>query len=132
MTRARRAPTNETRTVKTIALKVLDNLPEEFRRLTENLTVCVEDEAPPGIYRPERQCRVLAYYVGTSLKDRSFFQPYGWPDQIVLLRGPITRFAAASGKPLDEIVRICVLHELAHLLGMTHERMRELGYTFED
>jgi predicted Zn-dependent protease with MMP-like domain len=132
MTRARRAPTNETRTVKTIALKVLDNLPEEFRRLTENLTVCVEDEAPPGIYRPERQCRVLAYYVGTSLKDRSFFQPYGWPDQIVLLRGPITRFAAASGKPLDEVVRICVLHELAHLLGMTHERMRELGYTFED
>jgi predicted Zn-dependent protease with MMP-like domain len=132
MTRARRAPTNETRTVKTIALEVLDNLPEEFRRLTENLTVCVEDEAPPGIYRPERQCRVLAYYVGTSLKDRSFFQPYGWPDQIVLLQGPITRFAAASGKPLDEVVRICVLHELAHLLGMTHERMRELGYTFED
>jgi predicted Zn-dependent protease with MMP-like domain len=131
MTRASRPPTNATRTVGTIALDVLDNLPEEFRPLTENLTVCVEDEAAAGIYRPERQCRVLAYYVGTSLKDRSFFQPYGWPDQIVLLQGPITRFAAASGKPLEEVVRICVLHELAHLLGMTHERMRELGYTFD-
>jgi predicted Zn-dependent protease with MMP-like domain len=131
MTRGSHAPTNETRTVKALALKVLDTLPEEFRRLTENLTVCVEDEAPPGIHRRAERCRVLAYYVGTSLKDRSVFQPHGWPDQIVLLEGPITRFAAASGKPLEEVVRICVLHELAHLVGLTHERMRELGYTFD-
>ena len=131
MTRGSRLPTDNTRTVETIALHVLDTLPEEFRRLTENLVVCVEDEAPPGIYRREQCPHVLAYYVGTSLKDRSVFQPHGWPDQVVLLEGPIIRFAAASGRPLEEVVRICVLHELAHLVGLTHERMRELGYTFD-
>ncbi len=122
-------PTNAT--IKAIALDVLDTLPEEFRRLTENLVVCVEDEVRAGIYRSEPECRVMAYYVGTSLKDRSVSQPYGWPDQIVLLEGPIARFAEASGKPLEEVVRICVLHELAHLVGLTHERMRELGYIFD-
>jgi len=53
----------KTQTVETIAAEVLSTLPEEFRRLTENLAVCVQDELPPGIYRPEQECRVMAYYV---------------------------------------------------------------------
>src|SRR5436853_6671166 len=94
----------------------------------------------PWSSRPARQldrrrsrnaARVLAYYHGFSLRDRSAFQPVGWPDEVVLLAGPISRFATASGRDVREIIRICLIHELAHLVGLTHARMRELGYTFD-
>ena len=110
------------------ARRVLRSIPAEFARLGENLCVRVEDERPrasglgPG---------TLAYYRGHSLRERSVFAPLGWPDEIVLLRGPIERVVAAGGGELEAVVRICLLHELAHLVGLSHERMRELGYTFD-
>ena len=116
--------------IREVVPQILDELPDEVRSITQNLCVRVENEAPPDVLRKE-ECRALAYYHGFSLRDRSVFQPAGWPDEVVLLAGPISRFATASGRDVREITRICLIHELAHLVGLTHARMRELGYTFD-
>ena len=116
--------------IREVIPQILDELPDEVRSITQNLCVRVENEAPPEVLRKE-DCRALAYYHGFSLRDRSVFQPAGWPDEVVLLAGPISRFATASGRDVREIIRICLVHELAHLVGLTHARMRELGYTFD-
>ena len=118
------------RAIREVVPQILDDLPDEVRSIMQNLCVRVENEAPPGVF-PKRECRALAYYHGFSLPDRSVFQPAGWPDEIVLLAGPISRFVTASGRDVREIIRICLVHELAHLVGLTHARMRELGYTFD-
>ena len=118
------------RAIAEVVPQVLDELPDEVRSITQNLCVRVENEAPPEAL-PKRDRGALAYYHGFSLRDRSAFQPAGWPDEVVLLAGPISRFATASGRDVREIIRICLIHELAHLVGLTHARMRELGYTFD-
>lgn len=118
------------RAIREVVPQVLDDLPDEVRSIMQNLSVRVENEAPAEVLS-KRDCRALAYYHGFSLRERSVFQPAGWPDEIVLLAGPISRFVTASRRDVREIIRICIIHELAHLVGLTHARMRELGYTFD-
>jgi len=117
------------RAIREVVPQILDDLPDEVRSITQNLCVRVEYFASPEVLSI-RYCRSLAYYHGFSLRERSAFQPAGWPDEVVLLAGPISRFATTSGRDVREIIRICLVHELAHLVGLTHARMRELGYTF--
>ena len=49
------------------------------------------------------------------------------PDRIVIYQGPLERAFRDPGQ-LEQQIRITVLHELAHRLGIGEERLEELGY----
>ena len=113
----------------TIVSEALDSLPEEFARHLENVEVQVE-------WRPGREHRRAAglkpwqtlygLYEGVPLDEwGGDFVPV--PTRIVLFRLPLEEDFPDPDELADE-VRITILHELAHHLGIEDEdRLLELG-----
>ncbi|MGA2363431.1 MAG: metallopeptidase family protein [Candidatus Aminicenantales bacterium] len=99
--------------------EALAGIPSRFKKLIENLTVMVEDEAPPG--RP-----LLGLYHGVPYTHRSPGY-YGNipPDVIVIYQGPIERISRGPEEIKDN-VRDTVLHEVGHYFGMGEDELREI------
>jgi predicted Zn-dependent protease with MMP-like domain len=105
-------------------------IPEEFHRYLENVTVIVEDE-------PSRE--LLASLGLDPVRDTLFgcYQglPYskrphdyaGMPDHISIFMGPLVR-AYATRARLEQQIRTTVVHEIAHFFGLSEKRIRRLGY----
>lgn len=100
--------------------RALDELPQEFRDRMENLAILIDDEPPEGE-------RWLATYQGAPLTRRSSLAPWQWPHKITFYRGPILRHYGASQEQLEREIKHLVRHEVAHLFGISDERLKELG-----
>jgi len=75
--------------------------------------------APPG--------EILGYFSGTSLADRSTGNPWtNLPSAIVLFRRNLQRIAADHDRMIEEL-RVTVIHEIGHFLGLTEEDLEERG-----
>lgn len=104
---------------------VLAALPEWVRAEMDNVFVVVErrptrDQDPTGD-------GLLGIYEGVSLAERGFDYFGVAPDRIVVFYEP----HMALGLDRDGLraeIRTTVLHELGHHLGMTDERLHELGW----
>ncbi|MCS3428029.1 metallopeptidase family protein [Leucobacter aridicollis] len=98
----------------------LDTLPDEMLDELDNVIFLVED-------KPEDGADTLGVYEGFSLAER---EAYGFgeePDRITLFRLNLL----ASCEDHDELVkeiRVTLVHEVAHFLGLTEERIHELGW----
>lgn len=98
----------------------LDEVPEEFWPALDNLVVVVEDDPPPGE-------DLLGLYEGVPVTEQSVLDPTGMPDRITVFRVPHCEVAVDAGD-LAQWVRETVLHELGHHLGLSEERLTELGW----
>jgi predicted Zn-dependent protease with MMP-like domain len=89
----------------------LDMLPPELARGLENVAVVVEEQNPeePELYG-------------------LFDEPPYLPARIAIYRRPLVEDFGHDPKRLEEEIRITVLHELAHYLGIDEDRLDELGY----
>lgn len=104
---------------------ILEGLPEWVKDRMDNVFVVVER-------RPTRQQDptgegLLGLYEGVSLDERGFDYFAAQPDQITVFYDA----HMALGLTDDELraeIRTTVLHELGHHLGMTDERLHELGW----
>lgn len=111
-----------------LVVEVLDSLPAEFARYLENVEVIVER-------RPTREHRRMlglkpwqtAYgcYEGVPLTERSVYGLHP-PDTITIFQEPLERDFPGRAR-LQEEVRRTVLHEIAHVFGISDERLRDLG-----
>ncbi len=111
-----------------LVVDVLDSLPPEFARYLENVEVIVER-------RPTREHRRMlglkswqtAYgcYQGVPFTERSTYQVY-LPDTITIFQEPLERDFPVRATLRDQ-VRRTVLHEIAHIFGISDERLRDLG-----
>ena len=99
---------------------VLDEVPEEFWPAFDNLVVVVEEHPPPGE-------DLLGLYEGVPLTERFAFDPVTLPDRISIYRAPHCE-TARDEADLVRYVRVTVLHELGHHLGLSEERLAELGW----
>ena len=99
---------------------VLDEVPEEFWPALDNLVVIVEDEPPPGE-------DLLGLYEGIPVTEQSILDPTGMPDRILIFRIPHCE-VALDADDLGLWVRETVFHELGHHLGLSEERLAELGW----
>ena len=99
--------------------EAIDSLPAELRAAMSNVEVVVEDEPPRG--EP-----LLGLYEGIPLTERSSWYAGVLPDKITIYRGPLSRIAGANEERLRVEVRLVVLHEVAHLFGISDERLVEL------
>jgi predicted Zn-dependent protease with MMP-like domain len=113
-----------------IALEAIRELPAEFQEHVEGCVVAVERRASQKVRDkldvPEDE-ELFGYYEGVALVDRHIDDPPGPPPTITLYSDPLMA-ACGSEEELAEQIRITVLHEVAHHLGIDDERLEELGY----
>ncbi len=109
--------------------KVLDELPRKFDKEWKNVVVIHSTEWPSerdlmdmGL-PPGRN--VLGTYFG---HDRAAgIRSNHSPHIIVIYQPALERYYGSDKARLEDEIRRTVLHELAHHLGMSHKRMKEIG-----
>jgi predicted Zn-dependent protease with MMP-like domain len=84
-----------------------------------NVNVAVEDRPPPD------QPGLLGLYQGVPLTMRGG-QYSGVPDTITLYRSTIEGEAATEAE-LVAAIRHVIEHEVAHLMGISDQRLRDMG-----
>lgn len=98
----------------------LDTLPDEMLDQLDNVIFLVEDT-------PEDGGDILGVYEGFSLAER---EAYGFgeePDRITLFRLNLIAHCEDMNDLISEI-RVTLVHEVGHFLGLSEERIHELGW----
>ena len=97
----------------------LDDLPIEIAAALANVAVVLEDENPddPDLY---------GLFEGVPLIEGGP-QPGDLPNRIAVYRRPLEEDFTDPDELRREI-RITVLHELGHAIGLDEDRLDELGY----
>ena len=110
--------------------KALETVPEIFRAQLNNMTIIVEDRPSQDLLRemeipPDET--LFGVFTGVPLPERSVTEPPLYPDVIIIFREPLMA-ACRCIEELEEEITITVVHELAHYLGLSEDRLNELGY----
>jgi predicted Zn-dependent protease with MMP-like domain len=110
--------------------RAIETIPEMFRAQLTNITIAVEE-------RPSRELlqemgippgeSLFGVFTGVALPERSVTEPPLYPDEILIFREPLMA-ACRDLAELEEEIGITVVHEVAHYLGLSEERLEELGY----
>ena len=113
-----------------IVKKELRRAPAEIRRHLDNIIISVrkrpsrqmlrEMDLPPGE-------TLFGIFEGVPLIERSVTSPPLFPDTILIFQEPLEA-ACETDEEIEEEIEITVVHEVAHFLGMSEERLAELGY----
>ena len=102
-----------------LASQVIAELPEWVKQQMDNVNVAVEDRPPAD------QPGLLGLYEGVPLTIRGG-QYTGPPDTITLYRSTIEREAATEAD-LVVALRHVIVHEVAHLMGISDQRLIDMG-----
>ena len=113
-----------------IVKRAIERVPDEIRQCLENIIITVRK-------RPSRQMlkemgvppgeTLLGLFEGVPLIERSVVEPPLYPDTIFLFQEPLEEMCETA-EELEEEIEITVVHEVAHFIGMSEERLAELGY----
>ena len=111
--------------------RAYDRIPEEIRERMENVVLTVRKRPDPEMleqmgYPPDEP--LLGLYEGAALAEQSFFAPPPLlPDTIFIFQEPLEEMCDSLAE-LEREIEITVVHEVAHFLGISEERLEELGY----
>ena len=105
--------------------ETLAELPAWVVERVDNLLVDIEDW-PTAEQDPGGQ-GILGIYEGVSLADRGVDYFGFTPDRIVIFYQPHLELGL-SDEELRAEIRVTVLHEMAHHLGIDDDRLHELGW----
>jgi len=104
-------------------------LPDEFRNLTGDLVIRVEDFATDevldglGIASP---FDLLGLYHGVDLARKSVMDPSVLPDMVFLYRRPILDYWGEHNDTLGQIVTHVLVHEIGHHFGFSDADMERI------
>jgi predicted Zn-dependent protease with MMP-like domain len=105
-------------------------IPPEIGQHISNLVISVLNR-PSAELLEEMDLRpgteLLGLFRGVPLIDRSVTSPPLYPDTIFLFQRSIEQVCPTM-EELEEQIEVTIVHEVAHYVGMTEERLRELGY----
>ncbi len=102
-------------------------VPTAMRDALNNVDIAVEEwPQPDELSLLDSEGTLFGLYTGVPLPERDGGQPL-LPDRIVIYRQPILRNCDTLGQAAQEI-RVTLLHEIGHALGMGEEDLRRLGY----
>ena len=112
--------------VEDLVARALDDLPEDFAELLENVAVVVEDEPSREELEsvgldPEAGDELFGLYQGIPLAQRDVYYS-ALPDRVVIYRGPLVRCCRSRREIRREVVDT-VVHELGHHFGLDEEDM---------
>lgn len=108
----------------------LDGLPDAILRMLDNVAVVVADE--PTAHQMERVGLgadevLLGLYEGIPLTERTSGYGAVLPDKVTIFQRAIEDECETEDELVDA-VRHTVVHELAHHLGISDERLIDLGF----
>ena len=115
--------------------QTFEELPRGIRNAMENVAILLEDR-PSGDDLPtgedledagsDGRYTLFGLYTGVPLAERGGALPT-LPDTIILFQRPIESVCTSKQEVIRQI-RITLLHELGHYLGMTEQDLERLGY----
>lgn len=113
-----------------IVQKAVARIPREIREYLDNIVITVQ-KRPSKRMREEmelgRDDSLFGLFQGVPLIERSVTSPPLYPDMIYLFQEPLEDICETL-EELEEEIEVTVVHEVAHYIGMTEERLAELGY----
>jgi predicted Zn-dependent protease with MMP-like domain len=111
--------------IEDLIVDALDRLPSPFREQLGSVAIVVEDEASPEQLASVGAPGLFGLYQGVP---RTAWSADAMPiaSKITLFRGPLMR-ANPSPERLAVAVAETVYHEVAHHLGISDARLRELA-----
>lgn len=113
-----------------IVKKAIQRIPVEIRQHLDNILISVKkrpsDEMIEDLDLADDE-PLLGLFWGVSLADQSVTSPTLYPDTIFLFQEPLEQLCETV-EELEEEIEITVVHEIGHALGISEERLSELGY----
>jgi predicted Zn-dependent protease with MMP-like domain len=121
----------EDATIERLAEEVIEQLHPSLQRYLENVAILVDEVPSVELLRqfdpPARPGEVLGCFAGHSLTERSTDDPWSvLPATIVLFRRNLMRMADDPAELAEEL-RITLLHEIGHFLGLDEEDLERRG-----
>jgi len=114
-----------------IILRAVALLPSYFREYLENVPVLVDDLPAEDLLfstEPVLDPELFGLFSGIPLLERSLMDTVpAEPDRIHLFQRNIERYCPNRERLLDEI-RVTLLHEVGHAMGLDDEGLARLGY----
>src|SRR6476660_4335472 len=105
----------------------LDRIPPELARAMDNVAVFIEDDYTPQPGE-DPDTVLLGLYEGVPLTERdSWWDAGSLPDRITIFRQPILDICTSREDVIEEVT-VTVVHEIAHLFGISDARLHELGW----
>lgn len=118
--------------------EVIEQLPPRIQALMDEVPVIVSDRPDAETLRsvdmtPEEADELCGLHTGTMATERSIDEPWRLPSQVHLFRVGIVAFAGGfegdkGVESVREQIRITLLHELGHEMGLDEDQLWELGY----
>ncbi|MCL5036631.1 MAG: metallopeptidase family protein [Chloroflexi bacterium] len=102
--------------------RALRELPDEFRKLIDNVEIDVRDE-PDAEMKKKLAPRgeLLGLYQGVPLVQRGIYYS-SMPDRVLLFRGPIHRICRDQDEVVMQI-KATLIHEIGHYFGLKENEM---------
>jgi predicted Zn-dependent protease with MMP-like domain/Tfp pilus assembly protein PilF len=104
-------------------------LPVAFRDRMENLAIVVEDVPSMDLLKTleDPTPSLLGLFVGTPLPEQHLDDLPRPPDAVYLFKRNLER-VCESREELVEEIRITLLHEVGHFMGLDEQQLAESGY----
>jgi predicted Zn-dependent protease with MMP-like domain len=112
-----------------LVLQAVQELPPRIMGAMENVAILVEDWPSKAVLEAtgvESRYGLLGLYSGVPLPAREGGPPL-LPDTITLFQGPIESACPSLEAVVSEI-RVTLLHEVGHYMGMDEEDLERMGY----
>lgn len=111
-----------------IVIKVVSNMPEEFKELLDNVDIIVEDWPSKRQLKSvglKNRSDLLGLYEGTPRTQRGQSYNLVLPDKITIFQKPLESQCDSIKELKQEITKV-VKHEIAHYFGLDEERLEEI------
>jgi predicted Zn-dependent protease with MMP-like domain len=118
-------------TIEAVVVDALRDCPDEVREAIRNVPILLEelpsDEVCLSFDPPRSPIDIVGLFTGPNLLERSFTDPWSSvPATITLYRKNLERLGPDRERLLEEI-RVTLLHEIGHYLGLSEEDLEARG-----
>jgi predicted Zn-dependent protease with MMP-like domain len=131
--RDRHAPSIST--FESLAMEAYSHLPDEFRSLTGDLIILIEDFPDDEVFEDmalETPFDLLGLFEGRGISERFTAQTGEIPNKIRLYRRPIIDYWAENEETLGDIITHVLIHEIGHHFGLSDEDMERIEESAEE
>lgn len=112
-----------------VVRQALQDVPPEFQDALQNLDIQVRWAPTPDERRRSRLrpgSDLFGVYTGIPLPKRSVWHSLVPPDVIIIYQRAHERHALTEAEMVEQ-ARQTLLHEIGHYMGISEDRLRELG-----
>ena len=118
-----------------LAMEAYSHLPDEFRSLTGDLVILIEDFPDDEVFEDmalETPFDLLGLFEGRGISERFTAQTGDMPNKIRLYRRPIIDYWAENEETLGDIITHVLIHEIGHHFGLSDEDMERIEASAEE